>query len=150
MVCLGVALNETANRAFEFAFMKRGLIHDFFQTSKGQTKLPQSRVLIVFQHIPRTAGDASRTFHLQHHTVGTASYSPRSVLHCLPPPCIPPILTSLFCSITNRHLRYSNIVRLAIGTHLFNDIALDRTPLWPKKKVITVERLTSPAVIYAR
>lgn len=56
-----VALTEFANRWFESNVMKSPLIHNFFQTSKNSTKLASHTELIVFQHIPRTAGDAMRT-----------------------------------------------------------------------------------------
>lgn len=56
-----VAVTDELNELVEHRLVKNGTLHAFFQTSANATWVPASSSLILFQHIPRTAGDSMQT-----------------------------------------------------------------------------------------
>ena len=57
----------------DLSILRSRTLHNFFQTSEFHTIIPKHKELIVFQHLPRTAGDSMRT-HAFHNL--TIDYTP--------------------------------------------------------------------------
>jgi len=64
--CIGIGMvwiysTDVGNHWVDNYILRAAPLHYFFQTSSYFTSIPPHDYLIVFQHIPRTAGDSART-----------------------------------------------------------------------------------------